>query len=304
MLKQQLQNVLTSQYRSNRCTSFAFTPCIADEIHGASLRFDLEPIDPTLQLQKNLNLVLMADKALFIDHNLTTLDKYFSSTFIDHSPLIQDPITGLKQLVIEAGNALRHGVKRAWADKDLVALHGSYSGLADHLCVGFDIYRVKQGKIVEHWHALVAEHPANASGRTQLDGDIRIIDLDKTEKNRQLVTIFFNDVLKKQNYQHIPDYTNGIAFKQHGTDLADGTEAMQHFLEEHKQQATPLIYNKLHRTIAQGQFVMTHAEGEFKGQPSCFCELWRVENNKIVELWSAITPLSKTHQAIHPNAIG
>lgn len=299
MLKQQLQNVINSQYGSTRSSSFVQPPHVADEIMVSSTRFNFEITDTIHRLQKNLNLVLMADKALFTDHNLTTLDKYFTSSFIEHSPLVKDAIAGLKQLVKDAGNALKHDVKRAWADKNLVALHGSYSGLAEHLYIGFDIYRVEQGKIVEHWDALVAEQPANTSGRTQLDGDIGIKDLDKTEKNRQLVTIFFNDVLMEQNYQNIPDYTNGKAFKQHSTEIADGSDAMQQFLVQLKQQATPLIYKKLHRTIAQGQFVMTHAEGEFQGKRTSFCELWRVENNKIVELWDAITPIPEDEQALH-----
>lgn len=251
--------------------------------------------------QTLLDLVLKADKALFTDHDLTALEKYFATDFVEHSPLVKDAIPGLKELIINAGNKLKHDVVRAWIDEKnkLVALHGCYTGLADEVYVGFDIYRLENNKIIEHWDGLVSQQAANASGRTQLDGTTEVKDTHLTEQNRQLVIEFFTDVLINGHYQNISLYTNGARFKQHSPDIADGAEPMQQFLEQLKIAGTPLIYHKLHRTVAQGQFVLTHSEGEFQGKRTSYCELWRIEGGKVVELWDAISSVPSDDEALH-----
>ena len=119
------------------------------------------------------DLVLTADRELFTEHDLSSLDRHFSEDYVEHSPLVENGKDGLRELVSGAGEGLRHDVVRVLVDDaaGLVALHGSYPGLdPEELYVGFDIYRVANGKIVEHWDGLVTETEPNASGHTQLDG--------------------------------------------------------------------------------------------------------------------------------------
>ena len=51
-------------------------------------------------------------------------------------------------------------------DGDYVMLHGHYAGIGPKPMVGVDIFRLKAGKIVEHWDVLQEEVPADktASG--------------------------------------------------------------------------------------------------------------------------------------------
>lgn len=251
----------------------------------------------------NLQLVLKADQELFCRHNLKSLEQYFSKDYIEHSPLVKDALPGLKSLVEEAGDALFHKVTRAWMDGEYVALHGSYTGLADETYVGFDIYRVQNNLLAEHWDGLVLEQPPNASGRTQLDGETKVDRNVDTGQSRALVLKFFQDVLIKGNYQNIDEYTNGDAFIQHSPDIADGSTPMREFLEKLRDDKTPLIYHKIHRTVAQGQFVLTHSEGEFNGERTSYFELWRVKNGKIVELWDAISSVPSDEEALHDYGI-
>ena len=52
--------------------------------------------------------------------------------------------------------------------------------------VAFDLFRFKDGKIVEHWGGQEPQAPPNPSGHTQVDGPTDIADREKTEENREL----------------------------------------------------------------------------------------------------------------------
>lgn len=242
--------------------------------------------------QAILALVYQAEQALFTHHDLRSLTTYFSPQFIEHSrPLEPEPLEGLRQLVLAAGPDLRHQVVRAFVDGEYVVLHGRYLGLGSEVMVGFDVYRVEDGRITEHWASLVPEAAPNGSGHTQLDGDTQI-DLDApTEANRELVTVFFKEVLMNQRYDRLAHYANGAQFEQHRPDIADGAKAMQLFLTDLAAKGRPVMYETLHRTVAAGQFVLTHSEGFYEGKRMAYCELWQIKNRKVAALWAAASPL-------------
>ena len=247
-------------------------------------------------------LVVTADRELFTEHDVTTLDRNFSPDYVEHSPLVANGLQGLRDLVAGAPN-MRHDVARVLVDEanGLVALHGSYPGLdPDELYVGFDIYRVADGKIVEHWDGLVTETPPNESGHTRLDGPTEVDRSANTETNRALVKEVWNTFLHSQDYQSMigfarPDGT----FTQHSGDIADGVTNMIEFLENLKQDNGALTYDTLHRTVADGNFVLTHSEGSIGGERHSFCELWRIENGYLVELWDAIAPVLPDNELAH-----
>ncbi len=70
-------------------------------------------------------LVVTADRELFTEHDVTTLDRHFSADYVEHSPLVADGLQGLRDLVAGAPD-MRHDVARVLVDeaKGLVALHG------------------------------------------------------------------------------------------------------------------------------------------------------------------------------------
>ncbi len=248
-------------------------------------------------------LVVTADRELFTEHDLTTLDRNFSPDYVEHSPLVANGLDGLRELVTDAPN-LRHDVARVLVDeaKGLVAFHGSYPNLdPDDLYVGFDIYRVADGTIVEHWDALVTQTPPNESGHTQLDGTTEPDRDADTEANRDLVIRLWQTFLQGQDYRGVTAFTREDGtFTQHSADIPDGVGTMVTFLEKLKQDGQPLTYDTLHRTVADGSFVLTHSEGSIGGQRHFFGELWRVEDGKVVELWDAIGPVPPDDELAHP----
>ncbi|OTA20288.1 polyketide cyclase [Xenorhabdus beddingii] len=246
--------------------------------------------------------VLHAHHGLFTHRDVGTLERYFAPNFIEHSPLVKEGLAGLRELVLTHPE-LHHETYRVLQDGDLVAIHGRFTGLDDQPLVGFDLYRVADGLIVEHWDGLVPESAPNASGRTQLDGPTETDPGHDREKNRERVVNFFTRALIEEHYDEFGNYTNGEKFRQHSPDIPDGTAAVIAFLKQLKEEGQGLHYAKIHRTVADGQFVLTHSEGSIAGARHSYFELWRVENGKVVELWDAISPVPEDTQALHPHGI-
>ena len=218
-------------------------------------------VGPSAEAQRQANraLVTQAHEALFTRHDVYVLDTSFAPGFIEHSPLVKDGLSGLRQLVAECPD-MRHEAVRVLADGDLVAIHGRFIGLAETPLVGFDIYRVAQGRIVEHWDGLVPEAPPNASGHTQLDGTIGPGQGD-AEANRAFITRFFTETLIGSDYSGFRRFTDGTHFVQHSPDIGDGVDAVISFLNGLVAQGSKLEYRCIHRTVAEGEFVLTHSEG-------------------------------------------
>ncbi|WP_101651656.1 nuclear transport factor 2 family protein [Brevibacterium ihuae] len=250
-------------------------------------------------------LVLTADRELFTEHDLSTLDRNFAADYVEHSPLVANGKDGLRELVTGAGDRLRHDVARVLVDeeKGLVALHGAYPGLdPDTVYVGFDIYRVADGKIVEHWDGLVEQTPPNASGRTQLDGPTDVDGTVDSEASRAFVEKAWSRFLQGQDYAAAGEFTRADdRFAQHSGDIADGVQNMVDFLEQLKADGSALTYDTLHRSVADGNFVLTYSEGSIAGERHFFCELWRIEDGAWVELWDAIGPVAPDDELAHPH---
>ena len=51
----------------------------------------------------------------------------------------------------------------AVADGDLVMVHGRYTGWGPNPMVAVDIFRVADGKVVEHWDVMQEEVPARSA---------------------------------------------------------------------------------------------------------------------------------------------
>ncbi len=186
---------------------------------------------------------------------------------------------------------------RAFEDHDKVFLHNVYNFAGAGEQVAFDIFRFNEnGKISEHWDNLTAKADVNPSGRSQIDNVAPVLDLDKTEANRQLVKDFLYDVMQGNNPQKTPDYFEGDTYIQHNTGIADGVCGLGAALEEMAKANIQMIYTTIHQVLAQGNYVLAVSEGSFGGKPTSYYDLWRVENGKIAEHWDVMETIADRSQ--------
>ncbi|MFV0131571.1 nuclear transport factor 2 family protein [Streptomyces sp. HMX112] len=247
------------------------------------------------------DIVTEAVGELFGQKDPSAVDRWVAADYRQHSSLAADGPEALRQLVSGLPEGFRYEGARVIADGDLVALHGTYYGFGPDPLVAFDLFRVDaDGKLAEHWDALTPLVADTASGRTQTDGPTQPSDLDKTEANRALVWEFAEKVLKGADYSVLTDYISTETYDQHNPEAADGLDGFGAAAAKWAEQGKRLVYRTVHKTVAEGDFVLLQSEGEF-GVPVAYWDLFRVADGKIVEHWDAVVPVPA--ELPHPNGL-
>lgn len=212
--------------------------------------------------------------------------------YTQHNTGVADGLEGfgavLQQLPPKSAKA---NTVRAFQEGDFVFTQTEYNFFGPK--IGFDIFRFKDGKIVEHWDNL-QETPSkpNPSGHSMIDGTAELKDLNKTKENKKLVKQFVKDILVNGKMEKLGGYFNGDHYIQHNPQVADGLSGLGKALEYMASQGIYMKYNKVHRVLGEGNFVLVVSEGTFGGKHTSFYDLFRVENGKIAEHWDVIETIT------------
>lgn len=221
--------------------------------------------------------------------------------YMQHNLAIKDGLAGFGAALaaLPKGSARVHTV-RAFQDGDFVFTHTDYDFFGPK--IGFDIFRFEDGKIVEHWDNL-AETPsqANPSNHTMIDGATELTDLDKTVANKTLVEQFVRDVLMGQAPEKLTSHFDGDKYIQHNPAIADGLSGLGAALAEMAKNGITMTYDRIHKVLGEGNFVLVVSEGSFAGKHVSFYDLFRVEAGKIAEHWDVIEPLLPNSEWQHQN---
>lgn len=236
------------------------------------------------------------DKTLAVLKSIETGDKeaiaYINPTnYKQHNLAVADGLAGFGALL---SNAPEGGFKvntvRAFEDGDYVFAQTEYNFFGSK--IGFDIFRFENGLIVEHWDNLIQKASVNPSSHSQTDGATTITDLDKTEVNKALVSSFLTDVLINGRMDKLQGYFNDDNYIQHNPNIADGLSGLGQALEGMAKQGISMVFNKTHKVLGQGNFVLAISEGTFAGQPTSYYDLFRIENGKIAEHWDVMETIA------------
>ena len=233
------------------------------------------------------------DKVVALLNSFNTGDKtpisYINpNQYIQHNLGVEDGLAGFGEVIKNAPpGGFKANVIRAFEDGDFVFTHTEYDFFGPK--VAFDIFRFENDLIVEHWDNLTEITPPNPSGRTQFDGVTAITDTNKTDVNKTLITNFVNDILINGKSEKITEYVSTESYHQHNSAVADGLDGLGAALKYFAENGLVMEYKTLHKVLGEGNFVLTASEGKFgKGDHVAYYDLFRIENNKIVEHWDII----------------
>lgn len=242
---------------------------------------------------ENKAFVLEALENTLLAGDVEVVDQYFSEDIIQHNEMFASGIEAQKGVVgfLAGSGTFKADYVRVIADDDIVAVHARYEGFGETAMIAFDVFRVEDGKIAEHWDNLIPEAAPNPSGRTQIDGATEITDLDKTEANKALVEEFITKSLIEHAEVNITDYISPVTYIQHNPMVADGLEGFGAFMAQMAEQGISMDYTQVNQVIGEGNFVLTLSEGALGGEPTAFYDLFRVEDGLIVEHWDVIAPM-------------
>ncbi len=156
------QNIKLKQTKMKKLVQlFALLLVLSSQISCAQA--NKETVD-----KKNKKIVVDFYQRLFGDKDITAIDDYLVENYIQHNPGASDGRQALKDFfmkLISNQPKTKINFLKVVSDGDLVVLHMKVkSFISGNDASLIDIFRVKDGKIVEHWDIIqdVPEKAANA----------------------------------------------------------------------------------------------------------------------------------------------
>jgi len=199
--------------------------------------------------------------------------------YIQHNPQTHEGGEGLAALFKRLSKSNpRVNIVRVFEDGDYIFAHTEYDFANSN--IGFEVFRFEGDQTVEHWDNIQRRQESNAFGYTMVDGETQVTDLDKTEDNRKIVSCFINDVLINHQFDTLGQYIDEKNYTEHSPRKIDELSSIITILSEQKIQ-----YQKNHRILAEGNFVLSANEGSVNGVNTAFYDLYRISAGKIVEHW-------------------
>lgn len=210
------------------------------------------------------------------------------SQYVQHNLAVADGLAGFGALLAQLpkGSA-RVNTVRAFQDGDHVFTHTEYNFFGPK--IGFDVFRFENGRIVEHWDNLqVKPDQVNPSGRSMTDGPTEVTDLQHTQANKAVVRAFIDDILVGGKMDRLSRYIDGDRYHQHNPGIGDGLSGLGAALQAMAKAGVVMRYDRVHKVLGEGNFVLAISEGSFGGQAVAFYDLFRLQDGKLVEHWDTI----------------
>jgi len=232
------------------------------------------------------------------------VERFYSPDFVQHSPIMppgRDSLAPAFSLFKEAG--VKYEMMRVVAEGDFVAVHARALGMGENPMVIFHLFRVADGLIAEHWEAMMEEIMDTVGGRSMVDGPTEVTDLDRTQPNKELVVRLTEESFLGGDWSNLDRYANGDKMLQHDPHIPDGADSVPAAFSLLEAAGTPMTYRKLHRVVAEGNYVFTQCEGDCVGKPHAFYSLFRVEDGKVAEHWDVVAPLPEPDEVPHDNGL-
>jgi predicted SnoaL-like aldol condensation-catalyzing enzyme len=209
------------------------------------------------------------------------------SKYIQHNPQTHEGGEGLAALFKRLSKTSpRVNIVRIFSDGDFVFGHTEYDFSTSR--IGFEVFRFEGEQTVEHWDNIQSRRGPNPSGHSMVDGSTDVSDLDRTEDNRALVKTFLETVLIGGQLDQLKRFVSET-YTEHNPLLQDGLPALRQALtalDTNSERA--IYYEKAHRILSEGNFVLSVCEGYRAGEHTSFYDLFRLEGSMIVEHWDTI----------------
>jgi predicted SnoaL-like aldol condensation-catalyzing enzyme len=110
--------------------------------------------------ERSKAVALKAIRGVFIERNARIVEELFAPDYIQHNPTIPNGRDAIAALVDSLPEGFGYEPGMIVAQGSIVMIHGRYVGWASERMVAVDIFRVENGRLVEHWDVMQAEVPA------------------------------------------------------------------------------------------------------------------------------------------------
>lgn len=215
--------------------------------------------------------------------------------YIQHNPQTHEGSEGLAQLFARLSKTNpKVNMVRGFEDGDFVFAQMEYDFASRKIC--FEVFRFEDGRAVEHWDNIQERCPPNQSGRSMVDGPTMATDHEATEANRSLVRSFVETVLVAGQHERLLEFVDANGYAEHNPHLEDGVSSLRSALAEMHRDHRNIDYYRVHRVLAEGNFVLSVSEGQRSEVHSAFYDLFRIANGKITEHWDTTEKIAPRNE--------
>lgn len=216
-------------------------------------------------------------------------------TYIQHNPQTHEGSEGLAHLFKRLSlTSPKVNIVRAFEDGDFVFAHTEYDFAKRN--IGFEVFRFKEGRAVEHWDNIQRRQGPNKSSRSMVDGVIESENAALTEVNRAFVRSFVETVLIGGETGRLTDYFHIEQYTEHNPNMDDDLFMLQSQLKAEHGSHKSIDYRHVHRVLAEGSFVLSVSEGYRGPVHTSFYDLFRIGNGKIIEHWDTTETIAPRNE--------
>ena len=110
--------------------------------------------------EHNKSLVIKVLQTVFVNKDTSIVATHFADNYIQHNPLIPNGAKSIPPMIAALPKEFHYEMGMVVAQGDLVMAHGRYTGWRPKPMIAVDIFRIAEGKLVEHWDVMQEEVPS------------------------------------------------------------------------------------------------------------------------------------------------
>lgn len=229
----------------------------------------------------NKQKVLSFYKQIVGQRKVDLIPEFIVEDYKQHNPTVKQGRAGITEMVNylkklpPPPEGAKSPIVRAIQEGDLVVTHLDVSFMGKRMAV-IDLFKLKDGMLTEHWDAIQPLPVESEKVITATNGTTEIDQGASAENSKFVVDQFYKAILNKQSANQFID----AAYVEHDASVVTSAMGLAGYLSEQERAV------KIHKFIAEGNFVVVQSQFNRSGKAFVFYEIFRVANNKIAEHWS------------------
>jgi len=210
------------------------------------------------------------------------IPEFVLEDYTQHNPTVPQGRAGITGMINylktlpPPPEAAKSPIIRAIQEGNMVVTHLDIQFM-DKRMVVIDVFELENGMLAGHWDAIQEMPDQTGLTVTASNGTAEIDITASAENSKQVVNAFYQSILDKK----MPVELLKVNYTEHDPAVTStGKTLDEYLLTDHNREI------KIHRVIAEGNFVVVQSQFKRGGQGFVFYQIFRVEAGKIAEHWS------------------
>ncbi|MAZ28588.1 MAG: hypothetical protein CL868_16125 [Cytophagaceae bacterium] len=239
----------------------------------------------------NKDLVTGFYKRVLAQGDLAYAKKIIKEEYIQHSPNIKNGRSGVLAMLQHMAQLPKpkkppKPFYRYICEGDMVAVHLGIDFMGQKRAV-VDLFRIEDGQLAEHWDASEILPEPNTNPTPPVAGPTRIENVKMGGHNKMIVQEFTDKLVTQKEFDKSKIMNNMLEHTP--------------FCNSSVSYFTTVKFEKVHRIIAEGNYVLTQAFAKVDTKAYAVFDIYRLEQSKIVEHWSVRQEIPE--QMAHDNGM-